>query len=866
MSELARRLRVFLDLGAMTAPVEWAVDLLRRTLSDAGYACEIGRGHDLPGEGADLVVTAACRRQGRALLARAGEPPPAGPEAFALFPVGDGAGRATVACGGGPGGAVQAILEVVEWVAESRGEAPPLPRDPIRGRPANAVRSIARAFVSERADRSWYGDRAFWEGYLDRLARTRFNRFHLALGMGYDFFYQGRVEDTYLLFPYPFLIDVPGYGVRAEGLPVEERDRNLAMLRWISDAASRRGLHFQLGLWTHGYEWQDAPGVNYPIRGLRPEIHARYCRDAIGALLAACPSIAGVTLRVHGESGISEAAGDFWTEVFAGVAESGRPVEIDLHTKGLDHPVVDAAVATGMPVTLSPKYAAEHLGLPYHLTGIRALERRARAGRESRAGGLDEIMRLSAGLRTFTRYSYGDYLTRDRPYRVVHRVWPGTQRLLLWGDPAFAASLGRSGGFCGSSGMDICEPLFFAGRRGSPGEEVRGREAGGFYDYTYEILGRGLYSPDAPEGGRGLVATTGAAAPALRRALSPAGRILPLVTMAHCPSAANNGYWPEMYTNMPIVAGAAPHPYRDTPPPRTFGSVSALDPEMFSSVREFVDEVLGQEPSGRYTPLQVAAWLERLGESALAPLTELSGITPGAGAVAADVRIQAGLGRFFAEKLRAAFLYELGTRLRDGAVLAEAVRRYRSAREEWARLAGAAGASHPEGDLVFGPDAHLRGHWADRIEAIDLDLRAMDSLAAATAPGEGGLTWLDRAESVSLEPPPATAVRITESRSPDGGLTVVARVTAAGPHGPARGVVLNVRPVDQSALYSRLHLTPTRAGFAGTMSGDALDARYDTQYFLTVETVAGARWIYPGLGPSLLEQPYRVAGRSTSRA
>src|SRR5690348_4585787 len=65
------------------------------------------------------------------------------------------------------------------------------------------------------------------------LATHRFNRFHLALGIGYDFIRQ--VTDAYFLFAYPFLLDVPGYKVRAAPLPDSERDANLKMLQFISE-------------------------------------------------------------------------------------------------------------------------------------------------------------------------------------------------------------------------------------------------------------------------------------------------------------------------------------------------------------------------------------------------------------------------------------------------------------------------------------------------------------------------------------------------------------------------------------------------------------------------------------------------------
>ena len=86
--------------------------------------------------------------------------------------------------------------------------------------------------------------------------------------------------------------------------------------------------------------------------------------------------------------------------------------------------MIDRALATGMPVNVSPKYWAEHLGIPYHQTAIRELEMPV-AGRNGRG-----LMTLSEGSRSFTRYGYADLLRDDRQYTVRHRVFAGTQRLL----------------------------------------------------------------------------------------------------------------------------------------------------------------------------------------------------------------------------------------------------------------------------------------------------------------------------------------------------------------------------------------------------------------------------------------------------
>src|SRR5207248_7886452 len=91
---------------------------------------------------------------------------------------------------------------------------------------------------------------------------------------------------------------------------------------------------------------------------------------------------------------------------------------------------------------------------------------------------------------------------------------------------------------------------------------------------------------------------------------------------AHLPSAANNSFWPEIYTNMPIVDEKRPHPYGDTPSPKRFSTVSPLDPELFASIDRFVDSLLAGEVSGKYSPLEVAQWLDDLANNAARHLTE----------------------------------------------------------------------------------------------------------------------------------------------------------------------------------------------------------------------------------------------------
>src|SRR4030095_4314544 len=131
-----------------------------------------------------------------------------------------------------------------------------LPTNVVVEGPANPVRSVMRQFTSEPLDTPWLNDREMWSKYLTLLATHRFNRLHLAFGLGYDFLQQ--VADSYLLFLYPFLVSVPGYDVRVTNVTDGERQRNLETLRFISEQAVLRGLDFQLGVWMHGYQLRNS--------------------------------------------------------------------------------------------------------------------------------------------------------------------------------------------------------------------------------------------------------------------------------------------------------------------------------------------------------------------------------------------------------------------------------------------------------------------------------------------------------------------------------------------------------------------------------------------------------------------------------
>ena len=822
----------------------------------------------LPGEACVMV-------SGPAFTAPAVMPaasrPPAAAESFSISNATISGHRVLVAAGRDPRGLTYALLELADRVDyEATPQAAFQLTRAITEQPANRIRSVLRAFVSEVEDKPWYYDRAAWRDYLTMLATHRFNRFNLSFGIGYDFVTE--IRDSYFHFTYPFLLNVPGYDVQVTitqpfgGKPIlltdDERARNLSLLQYISTAAVERGIDFQLGLWTHAWNFDTAPAPTHRITGVTPATHANYCRDALHALLVACPAISGVTLRTHGESGVPEESYPFWKAVFSGISAAGRKIEIDQHAKGIDAEMIGLAQATGMPTAVSPKYWAEHMGLPYHQAAIRPTE----MPRPAVANSTGALMALSNGSRNFMRYGYGDLLRDDRKHAVLHRIWPGTQRLLLWGDPLMANAYGRASSFAGTDGVEWMEPLTFKGRKGSGLAGGRDAYAGvqspserdwEKYLYTYRVWGRGIYnpasSPDARK--RYLRAALGPAAESGEAALALSSRILPTVTTAHMPSAANANYWPEIYTNQSIVAANARDPYTDTPSPRRFGTTSPLDSQLFCTIDQCADELLKGTRGATYSPIEVAGWLEELArdsENNLAAADTAAGMskTPEHRLWAIDISIQNNLGKFFAAKFRAGVLYGIYARSADPAALEEALKAYRTARDAWKAIADTANNVYRP-DLTFGYVPQLRGTWRDRLAAIDQDIAAMEAstvttpVTSATAQIVAALSTPHR-ESVALQHTPVKRFRV--------GAAIP--IQAALPANVSGKLNLCYRRVNQAETWVSLAMEAGATGFQAAIPADYIASPYGLQYYFEIQLDSGSATLYPGLSRDYSTQPY----------
>jgi hypothetical protein len=873
------------DPVACSEPVHWAASQLRNALVTKGFLCDIVASSDqLKGSTFCIAVTSGGSSlargfsQVRTVLNH--------PESLRLTPGYLAEVPATLVSAGGQGGFIYGLLELAERVRFSPDPAAALRlSSPVEEEPANEVRSIARAFCSEVEDKAWYYDKGFWRGYLDLLVASRFNRFNLTFGIGYDF--PRGVTGDYFHFPYPYLVDVPGYDVRVIRLGSEtgeqnlapfttdEREKNLQMLRFIAAETGARGLQFQLGLWTHAYEWTDSPHSDHRIEGLTPQTHAAYCRDALAILLKECPQIQGLTLRVHGESGIPEGSYAFWKTLFAAISGCGRKIEIDMHAKGVDQTMIDMATATGMPVKLGAKYSAEHQSLGYQQADIRALEIPEPDRMET------GVFSVSNGARRFTRYGYADFFQQGSRYQLLFRLWPGTQRHLLSGDPEMAAAYGRTSSFCGAAGLDILEPLTFKGREGSglPGGRCAYADAslnpqsGDWekFEYFYRVWGRCLYNPDAdPEiWRRYLRSSFGPGAPAVENALANASRVLALVTSAHLPSASNHAFWAEIYDNMPIVLGSEKSPYSDTPTPKCFGTVSPLDPQLFSTIVDHAGDLLAGRANEKYSPIEVGQWLEDYTAAsakglATARMQATSHTSPAFRRIEEDVLIQIGLGNFFAAKLRSGVLFEIYQRTGNAEAGKLALAQYKRAREAWATMASRANSVYRP-DITYGNIPMRRGNWTDRLPSIDRDITAMESRlqspSAATGPNA------ERAMQAATGRPNRPSVHCVHtppaSFHPGQPLPLSFLVSPVADQQAPTAVHLYYRHVNQGERWLSVQMQPSHNGYGAVIPADYTNSVFPLQYYFAFQRGTDAAWLYPAFNATLSNQPYyAIAKRS----
>jgi hypothetical protein len=432
-----------------------------------------------------------------------------------------------------------------------------------------------------------------------------------------------------------------------------------------------------------------------------------------------------------------------------------------------------------------------------------------------------------------------------------------------------AAAFGRTSSFCGAVGLDIMEPLTFKGREGSGVAGGRcayadvslNPKAGDWqkFEYFYRVWGRCLYNPDAdPESWRRyLKSNFGAGANPVETALANAGRVLPLLTSAHLPSASNHAFWAEIYDNMPIVLGSEASPYSDTPTPKCFGTVSPLDPQLFSTIVEHTGELLEGRANPKYSPIEVAQWLEDYTAAssralASARLQASSHTSPEFRRIEEDVLIQNGLGRFFAAKLRSGVLFEIYTKTGNAEAGKLALAKYQEARSAWASMADRANKVY-QADITYGSIPMRRGNWSARISGIDVDIAAMQKKLQAPST-ESSQNVASAIQGATGKPNrPSVQCVHTRPASFHPGQPLALSFSASGHSG---AVQLYYRHVNQGERWLSMEMQGGHNGYTAAIPGEYTNSAYPLQYYFVLRRGSEAAWFFPAFNATLSNQPY----------
>jgi hypothetical protein len=228
-----------------------------------------------------------------------------------------------------------------------------------------------------------------------------------------------------------------------------------------------------------------------------------------------------------------------------------------------------------------------------------------------------------------------------------------------------------------------------------------------------------------------------------------------------------------------------------------------------------------------------------------------------------DVTIQSGLGWFFAAKLRAGVLYAIYDRTGDPTALQEALKTYRTARAIWAKVAAETQGVYVR-DITFGLENQLRGHWQDRLAAIDQDIADMEKRVQsppaqeqANAPAPAQVAQAIQTVLGRVQRPLIPLVHMVPPLFVAGQPVTVELALLGQPSSPV-AVRLCYRRVHQAQPYQSADMLMQDRRYSATIPGEYTNTAYPLEYYFELRDEAGQAWMFPGFDATLTNQPYFI--------
>jgi hypothetical protein len=313
--------------------------------------------------------------------------------------------------------------------------------------------------------------------------------------------------------------------------------------------------------------------------------------------------------------------------------------------------------------------------------------------------------------------------------------------------------------------------------------------------------------------------------------------------------------------------------YSDSPAPHNVSAISPLDPQIFTTIEQHAKDLVAGTKNARYNTSEVIAWLEAMvsvstkGLAAARAAAGSKARTPEFRRAEEDILILNGLGTYYANLYRAALLYSIGTQKPDFAAPGQCLDAYRRARDAWATMAARAKTLYAS-DISYGSSPMRRGHWADRLTAIDADIEAFNAFLI-THYGEtlGTLSSVAPSTRQDSQTPKATAPTQRALHSTDRP-TIAAKHTAPQSFHPGSDLALTIatpptvteailwyRHVNHGERWLSVPMKQLGASHMAVIPGNYTGSPYPLQYYFELHTATAAT-LHPAFNPTLSNQPY----------
>ncbi len=668
-------------------------------------------------------------------------------------------------------GAMYGCFELAERLA-NHGEnalfiSKPISRSPeIEFRAINPFLSLPYEIEEEDW---WFLQEDYWEGYLDQLARARFNWIDL----------HGMYEIKSTEFPnlYPYFIKSEKFP--DVGVPPETADRNLAMLKKVMKMAEARGIHFALMSYSTSWHGQ---GMRNHTSELNEANVAEYTREVVTKIINECPELDMIGFRI-GESGRS---GSFFTKSYIpAIKDADR--RIDMYTRTWlteKEPILDLGREFPGRFFIEIKYNGEQFGPPYIISGGRTLNRHS--------------------------YFYQNYYTYPRNYKIIYQLRTnGSHRTFYWGNPIIASRASYCTKEVGSVGLCI-EPINsyypkydFRHKPDSPHRWFK-------YQYErdwffYEVWGRTAYNPALAyddDVWKGMFARRIGedSAGDIYNSLKWASKIVPDILTAWTIHPDHRYHAPELENGeLRAWSEGMPFDIQNVQPPQ-----------------EYAHRLLTGEKTARKSPMDMADLIEQSVKQTryYLDLARKNEKDPSAyfNDMAYELEMLAYLGEHAAHKLRAATYFELMKASKD-LTLEEKVRdELDLAKAAWTRLA-------QMGDAHYQPFVDTLRMWTEdftwsgELEKFEKSYEQLnEALAQLKEEKANGI-----APEISDETPgpvfisnithnlvPAASPKTGKSLDNTKVLTVACKVESAS---PLEKVYLRVKPLPSERLWRNVEMT-----------------------------------------------------------